>query len=64
MITQIQTYNSNGVTPSAVMDPSLRRLIYGRIRPMGRPGLLARLLHPGDYAPEQPMPGDLDSEDG
>lgn len=41
--------NSTGFVPRPAMDTSLRRLIYGRIRPMRRPGFLARLFHPGRW---------------
>lgn len=51
MITQTGTNytNSTGFVPKPAMDTSLRRLIYGRIRPMRRPGFLARLFHPGRW---------------
>lgn len=29
----------------ATLDPSIRRMIYGPIRPMAEPGLLWRLFH-------------------
>ena len=31
--------------PRATLDPSIRRMIYGPIRPMVEPGLLSRLFH-------------------
>lgn len=52
MITQDEANytNSSGFLPRPALDTSLRRLIYGRIRPMGRPGLLERLFHHGQSA--------------
>ena len=49
MITQrLPNYGTNfDYLPKKPLDPSLRRLIYGPIKPMERRGFLARLLHLG-----------------
>ena len=47
MITQNEANyrNASWFVPKQSIDPSLRKLIYGPVRPMDRPGFLARLFH-------------------